>query len=137
MVSNECKKWCRNAGLMVESVICLADYYDDKMEKCTRSIYYDPRYEEKDNVIIDMREAANKITAALKHINIEDLTILYDLFGISLMEYADNIMGAVFAEEYDNAKTRRCAKALEELVIDMLYLKLADDIKYKRIVEGD
>ena len=138
MVSNECKKWCRNAGLMVECIICLADYYDDEQGGKNKMVaYYNARYENKDNVITDMREATSDIIAELKHINMEDLKILYDSFGISLMEYAENISNAVFAENYDNEKTRRCAKALEALVIDMLYLELKNDKKYKEIVEGE
>ena len=138
MVSNECKKWCRNAGLMTECVICLADYYDDEEDgKNKMAAYYNARYENKDNVITDMREAANNIIAELKHINMEDLKILYDRFGISIVEYGENILNAVFAAEYDNEKVRKCAKALETLIIDMLYLELKNDKEYKEIVEGE
>ena len=138
MVSNECKKWCRNAGLMTECVICLADYYDDEEgEKNKMAAYYNARYEDKENVMKDMREAASDITAELKHIKMEDLKILYDMFGISLMEYAENISNAVFAEKYDNEKTRKCAKALEKLIIDMLYLELKNDKEYKKIIKGE
>ena len=137
MVSDECKKWCRNAGLMVECVICLADYYDDRGEKYKTTAYYNARYENKDNVITDMREAATNIVKELKHINMEDLKILYDRFGISIMEYGENILNAVFASEYDNEKVRKSAKALEALIIDMLYLELKNDEKYRRIIKGE
>ena len=46
MVSNDCKEKCRSIGLATERIICYAAFYDDK-DKCRRSGYYDPRYEDK------------------------------------------------------------------------------------------
>ena len=136
MMSNEGKESCRTIGLIAERIICLADYYDDALGQCERSIFYDPRYEDKENIVADMKEAAKEISNTVKHISVGDLTSLYQTHGISLTEYADGISLALFAEKYINRNVRNCAKALEEIVIDMLYLKLDDDKKYKKIAEG-
>ena len=137
MISNEGKEFCRTIGLTTERIICLADYYDDTLGRHEKSLFYDPRYEDKENIIADMKEAAKEIEDTVKHIGVSDLTMLYQEHGISLTEYSDGISFAVFAETYSNRNVRNQAKALEEIVIDMIYLELKDDAKYKKIAEGE
>ena len=137
MISNECKDLCRTSGLAVERIICLTDYYDDTVKQNEKKIFYDPKYECKDKIIADMKEASKEIVDTLKQISIGDHNQLYQMFGISLIEYADNLSRAVFAERYMNDDTKNKAKALETIIIDMIYLELTDEIKYKRIAEGD
>ena len=135
MVSNVCKEKCRSIGLAAERIICYTAFFDDN-ESYRRSIYYDPRYEVKENIITDIIEAASEIQDTVKQINTDDLHFLFSEYGISLLEYCDMIYNAAIQESYSIDKIKRCADAIEAFVIDMIYFDIANDNKYMNIVKG-
>ena len=40
MVSNDCKEKCRDFGMLVENIICMADCYEEPIEKFRKSMFY-------------------------------------------------------------------------------------------------
>lgn len=135
MVSNDCKEKCRSIGLATERIICYAAFYDDG-GKYKRSVYYNPRYEKKENIINDITEAAKEIIDTAKQIYTDDLELLYREHGISLLEYTDMIYDAAVQERYSNDEIKRYANAIESFVIDLIYFDVADDSKYRNIANG-
>ena len=53
MVSNDCKERIRDIGLLVEHIVCMADCYEEPIEKFRSSAFYKPEFEDKAKIIDD------------------------------------------------------------------------------------
>lgn len=137
MVSNECKEKCRDFGLLVENIICMADCYDEPIEKFRTSIFYKPEFEDKERIILDMIETSNRVSNEVKRLSVEDLTKLQDNYGIELIGYTDMLASALRKEPYDNNDVKFKADAIVSIVLDMLHRELRDDSVYKKLAKGD
>lgn len=136
MISNEGKEFCRGIGLLAEHIICMADSYDEPIEKFRKSPFYMPELEDKGNIIQDNIETANRIKDEIKLISIEDLGILHDMYGIALIEYVDMLGDAVRKEPYQNNEVKFKSDAIVSIVLDILHRELRDDEVYKKLAEG-
>ena len=136
MISNEGKEFCRGIGLLAEHIICMADSYDEPLEKLRKSPFYMPEFEDKGNIIRDNIETANRIKDEIKLISINDLGVLHDVYGIALIEYADLLGDAVRKEPYENNDVKYKADAIVSIVLDMLHRELRDDAVYKKLAAG-
>ena len=54
MVSNDCKEKCRDFGMLVENIICMADCYEEPIEKFRKSMFYKPEFEDKEKIILEV-----------------------------------------------------------------------------------
>ena len=66
MVSNDCKERCRDFGMLVENIICMADCYEEPIEKFRKSMFYKPEFEDKEKIIVDMIETSNRVSEEIK-----------------------------------------------------------------------
>ena len=98
MISNEGREFCRGIGLLAEHIICMADSFEEPIEKFRKSLFYSPEFEDKGKIIQDNIDTANRIRDEVKLISINDLAELHDTYGIALVEYADLLADAVRAE---------------------------------------
>ena len=137
MISNEGKEFCRGIGLLAEHIICMADSYEEPIEKFRKSPFYLPEFEDKAKLIQDNIETANRIKDEVKLISINDLGILHDMYGIALIEYVDMLGDAVRKEPYENNEVKFKADAIVSIVLDMLHRELRDDAVYKKLAKGD
>lgn len=137
MISNEGKEFCRGIGLLAEHIICMADSYEEPIEKFRKSPFYLPEFEDKAKLIQDNIETANRIKDEVKLISINDLGNLHDMYGIALIEYVDMLGDAVRKEPYENNEVKFKADALVSIVLDMLHRELRDDAVYKKLAKGD
>lgn len=137
MISNEGKEFCRGIGLLAEHIICMADSYDEPIEKYRKSPFYSPEFEDKEKIIQDNLETANRIKNEVKLISIDDLEELHDTHGIALVEYVDMLADAVRAEPYNNNEVKFKADAIVSIVLDIVHLEIRDDEIYKKIVRGE
>lgn len=137
MISNEGKEFCRGIGLLAEHIICMADSYEEPIEKFRKSPFYLPEFEDKAKLIQDNIETANRIKDEVKLISINDLGNLHDMYGIALIEYVDMLGDAVRKEPYENNEVKFKADAIVSIVLDMLHRELRDDAVYKKLAKGD
>lgn len=100
MVSNDCKEKCRDFGMLVENIICMADCYEEPIEKFRKSMFYKPEFEDKEKIILDMIYTSNRISEEIKLLSIEDLRKLQDGYGIELIGYTDMLATALRREPY-------------------------------------
>ena len=105
MVSNDCKERCRDFGMLVENIICMADCYEEPIEKFRKSMFYKPEFEDKEKIIVDMIETSNRVSEEIKLLSIDDLRKLQDEYGIELIGYAEQEITVV-----KNAQLRRWRK---------------------------
>lgn len=137
MISNEGKEVCRGIGLLAEHIICMADSYEEPVEKFRKSSFYLPEFEDKEKIIQDNIETSNKINTEIKLININDFSVLHDMYGIALMEYVDMLGETVRKEPYENNEVKFKADAIVSIVLDILHRELRDDEVYKKIAKGE
>lgn len=137
MLTEKSKEALRSIGQIAEHIICLTDCYDDKLENYVKTVFYNPEYANKTNIINDMYKTAVEIRNLFNEITVTDLIWLYNEKSISVMELIDSIESAVIKDIYENSRVRNSAKAVEELVIDMLYRKIQNAEKYKKIANGN
>lgn len=137
MLSNEGKEFCRGIGLLAEHIICMADSYEEPVEKFRKSPFYSPEFEDKGKIIQDNIETANSIKNEVKLLGINDLSELHDTYGIALVEYIDMLADAVRAEPYDNNEVKFKADAIVSIVLDIVHLEMRDDGIYKKIARGE
>ena len=137
MISNEGKEFCRGIGLLAEHIICMADSYEEPIEKFRKSPFYSPEFEDKAKLIQDNIETVNRIKDEVKLISINDLGVLHDMYGIALIEYVDMLGDVVRKEPYENDEVKFKADALVSIVLDMLHRELRDDAVYKKLAKGD
>ena len=137
MISNEGKEFCRGIGLLAEHIICMADSYEEPIEKFRKSPFYSPEFEDKAKLIQDNIETVNRIKDEVKLISINDLGVLHDMYGIALIEYVDMLGDAVRKEPYENNEVKFKADAIVSIVLDMLHRELRDDAVYKKLAKGD
>ena len=133
MLGYESKEYISSIGRIAEQIICLTDCYDEEPEEYINTKFYKPEYEDKENIVSDIKELYDKAVEIFGHINMKDLQILYENKGISLTEYLDFISTPLLGEKYDNFKTRNAARAVVQLAVDLKYLGLENDDKYKAI----
>ena len=133
MVSNDCKEKCRDFGMLVENIICMADCYEEPIEKFRKSMFYKPEFEDKEKIILDMIDTSNRVSEEIKLLSIEDLSKLQDGYGIELIGYTDMLATALRREPYSNKY--KC-DAIMSIVLDMLHRELRDDKVYQRLAEG-
>lgn len=95
MVSNDCKEKCRDFGMLVENIICMADCYEEPIEKFRKSMFYKPEFEDKEKIILDMIDTSNRVSEEIKLLSIEDLKKLQDEYGIELIGYTDMLATAL------------------------------------------
>ena len=100
MVSNDCKEKCRDFGMLVENIICMADCYEEPIEKFRKSMFYKPEFEDKEKIILDMIDTSNRVSEEIKLLSIEDLKKLQDEYGIELIGYTDMLATALRKEPY-------------------------------------
>lgn len=136
MISNEGKELCRGIGLLAEHIICMADSYDEPIEKFKKSPFYMPELEDKGNIIQDNIETSNRIKDEITLISIKDLGVLHDVYGIALVEYVDMLGDVVRKEPYENKEVKYKADAIVSIVLDMLHREIRDDAVYKKLSEG-
>ena len=128
MVSNDCKEKCRDFGMLVENIICMADCYAEPIEKFRKSMFYKPEFEDKDT--------SNRISEEIKLLSIEDLRKLQDGYGIELIGYTDMLATALRREPYSNNDVKYKCDAIMSIVLDMLHRELREDSVYQRLAEG-
>lgn len=136
MLSNDCKEKCRDLGMLVENIICMADCYDEPLEKFRKSMFYRPELEDKEKIIIDMIETSNRVSEEVKLISVSDLTTLQETYGIELIGYTDMIGTVLRAEPYSSNEVKYKCDALVSIVLDMVHRELRDDTVYQRLAEG-
>lgn len=136
MLTDKSKEILRSMGLLAEHIICLADCYDDKLENYVKTVFYNPEYAVKSNIVKDMYNTATEMRELFNEMKVEDLMWLYNEKNISVMELVDFIESAVRSEIYTNYKVRNAAKAFEEFILDMLYREIQDGEKYKNIAKS-
>ena len=136
MLSNDCKEKCRDLGMLVENIICMADCYDEPLEKFRKSMFYRPELEDKGKIIIDMIETSNRVSEEVKLISVSDLTTLQETYGIELIGYTDMIGTVLRAEPYSNNEVKYKCDALVSIVLDMVHRELRDDAVYQKLAEG-
>ena len=69
MVSNDCKEKCRDIGLLAENIICMADCYEEPIEKFRKSIFYKPEFEDKEKLMQNAPEQENNMFKIPKVLN--------------------------------------------------------------------
>lgn len=136
MVSNDCKEKCRDFGMLVENIICMADCYAEPIEKLRKSMFYKPEFEDKEKIILDMIDTSNRISEEIKLLSIEDLKNLQDEYGIKLIGYTDMLATALRKEPYSNNEVKYKCDAIMSIVLDMLHRELREDSVYQRLAEG-
>ena len=136
MLSNDCKEKYRGIGLLVENIICMADCYEEPLEKFRKSMFYKPEFEDKGKIIEDMIQTSDRMAEELKQVSIDDLTILYESYGIALTDYTDMIGKALRTEPYSNNEVKYKCDALMSIVLDMVHRDLRDDAVYEKLAEG-
>lgn len=136
MISNEGKEFCRGIGLLAEHIICMADSYDEPIEKFRKSPFYLPELEDKRNIVRDNIETANRMKDEIKLISINDLRTLHDMYGIALVEYVDMLGDTVRKEPYKNNEVKYKSDAIVSIVLDILHRELRDDAVYKKLAKG-
>lgn len=137
MISNDGKEVCRGIGLLAEHIICMADSYEEPIEKFRKSPFYSPEFEDKGKIIQDNIDTANRINTEIKLISVNDFGVLYDKYGIALIEYVDMLGDAVRKEPYENNEVKFKADAIVSIVLDILHRELRDDEVYKKIAKGE
>ena len=55
MISNEGREFCRGIGLLAEHIICMADSYEEPIEKFKKSPFYSPEFEDKGRIMLGKR----------------------------------------------------------------------------------
>ena len=136
MVSNDCKEKCRDFGMLVENIICMADCYAEPIEKLRKSMFYKLEFEDKEKIILDMIDTSNRISEEIKLLSIEDLKNLQDEYGIKLIGYTDMLATALRKEPYSNNEVKYKCDAIMSIVLDMLHRELREDSVYQRLAEG-
>ena len=137
MISNDSKEVCRGIGLLAEHIICMADSYEEPIEKFRKSPFYSPEFEDKGKIIQDNIDTANRINTEIKLISVNDFGVLYDKYGIALIEYVDMLGDAVRKEPYENNEVKFKADAIVSIVLDILHRELREDEVYKKIAKGE
>lgn len=137
MVSNKCKECCREIGLLAEHIVCMADGYEEPIEKFRKSLLYSPEFEDKDKMILDMKETCGRIAETVKEINLADIKILHEEFGVSVKEYCDLLNTALYTEPYSNNEVKYKCDALLSIAVDMLHRVMRNDEIYKKISKGE
>ena len=137
MISNDSKEVCRGIGLLAEYIICMADSYEEPIEKFRKSPFYSPEFEDKGKIIQDNIDTANRIKTEIKLISVNDFGVLYDKYGIALIEYVDMLGDAVRKEPYENNEVKFKADAIVSIVLDILHRELREDEVYKKIAKGE
>lgn len=136
MVSNDCKEKCRDFGMLVENIICMADCYEEPIEVFRKSMFYKPEFEDKEKIIVDMIETSNRVSEEIKLLSIDDLRKLQDEHGIELIGYTDMLATALRKEPYSNNDVKFKCDAIMSIVLDMVHRELRDDAVYQRLAEG-
>ena len=136
MVSNDCKEKCRDFGMLIENIICMADCYEETIEKFRKSMFYKPEFEDKEKIILDMIDTSNRVSEEIKLLPIEDLKKLQDEYGIELIGYTDMLATALRKEPYSNNEVKYKCDAIMSIVLDMLHRELREDSVYQRLAEG-
>ena len=137
MISNDSKEVCRGIGLLAEHIICMADSYEEPIEKFRKSPFYSPEFEDKGKIIQDNIDTANRINTEIKLISVNDFGVLYDKYGIALIEYVDMLGDAVRKEPYENNEVKFKADAIVSIILVILHRELRDDEVYKKIAKGE
>lgn len=60
MISNEGREFCRGIGLLAEHIICMADSFEEPIEKFRKSLFYSPEFEDKGKIIQDSKIKISK-----------------------------------------------------------------------------
>ena len=137
MISNEGREFCRGIGLLAEHIICMADSFEEPIEKFRKSLFYSPEFEDKGKIIQDNIDTANRIRDEVKLISINDLEELHDTHGIAIVEYVDMLSNAVRADPYDNNEVKFKSDAVVSIMLDIVHREIRDDDTYKKIAEGE
>ena len=137
MISNEGREYCRGIGLLAEHIICMADSFEEPIEKFRKSLYYSPEFEDKGKIIQDNIDTANRIRDEANLISIDDLEALYGEHGIAIVEYVDMLANAVRADPYDNNEVKFKADSIVSIVVDIVHREIRDDDTYKKIAKGE
>lgn len=122
--------------MLVENIICMADCYEEPIEKFRKSMFYKPEFEDKEKIILDMIDTSNRVSEEIKLISIEDLKKLHDEYGIELIGYTDMLATALRKEPYSNNEVKYKCDAIMSIVLDMLHRELREDSVYQRLAEG-
>ena len=137
MISKESKEICRGIGLLAEHIICMTDSYEEPIEKFRKSPFYSPELEDKDKLIQDNIETANRMNSEIKLISVNDFEILHESYGIALIEYIDMLGEVVRKEPYENNEVKFKADAIVSMMLDILHREIRDDAVYKKIAKGE
>ena len=122
---------------MAEHIICMADSFEEPIEKFRKSLFYSPEFEDKGKIIQDNIDTANRIRDEVKLISINDLEELHDTHGIAIVEYVDMLSNAVRAEPYDNNEVKFKSDAVVSIMLDIVHREMRDDEIYKKIAKGE
>jgi len=137
MLTNEFKEKSRDIGLLVENIICMADCYEEPIEKFRQSMFYKPEFEDKEKIIEDMIHTCDRIQNEVKLLSIDDLRVLYDGYGIAMLDYTDMLGEALRKEPYSNNEVKFKCDALISIVLDMVHRDMRQDDVYKKIAGGE
>lgn len=137
MISNECKEICRDFGMLVQNIICMADCYEEPINVFRKNQLYKKELEDKKNIILDMQETSDRISEEVKLIPIKDVEELQQRYGIVIMDYTDKLSAALRKEPYSNNDVKFKCDAIISIVLDMLYRQLRCNEAYQRLEKGD
>lgn len=78
MISNEGREFCRGIGLLAEHIICMADSFEEPIEKFRKSLFYSPEFEDKGKIIQDILYTMQDRVRKFKFYE-EELSIVTDV----------------------------------------------------------
>ena len=137
MISNEGREYCRGIGLLAEHIICMADSFEEPIERFRKSLYYSPEFEDKGKIIQDNIETSNRIRDEANLISINDLEELYGKYGIAIVEYVYMLAKVVKDDPYDNNEVKFKSDAVVSIMLDIVHREMRDDEIYKKIAKGE
>ena len=137
MVSNEFKEKCRGIGLLAEHIVCMADGYEEPIEKFRRSLLYEEKFENKENILLDMIDTGNRIAEEIKLVSIDDLRTMQEEQGVALIDYIDMLTDALRKEPYSNNEVKFKADAIISIVLDIVHREMRSDDVYRKLAEGE
>ena len=137
MVSNEFRKKCRDIGLLAEHIVCMADCYEEPVEKFRKSLLYENRFEDRQNIILDMIDTGNRIAEEIKEVPLKDLRFLHEEQGVALMDYVDMLTEALRREPYANNEVKFKCDAIISIILDIVHREMRSDDVYKKLAEGE
>jgi len=137
MIKNETREYCRDIGLYAEYILGMTKNYEESKEKLRKSLLYKPEFEDKENMILDMAETVDRMIKITKKISINEVQLLYNEYGISIVEYTDMLKNAFVKRPYNNTTVKNVSDAIISIMLDIVNKEIRDAEIYKKIAKGE